>query len=79
MRNAWMADNLVNVGWKRRHHCFCRCGDLCGEVRAPTRGWRFWGTYDALLGAYRGGIGRRHNWLVTETEKRVVGLIEITA
>ncbi len=28
--------------------------------------------YDAHCGAYRGGFGRRHNWLV-------VGLIEITA
>ncbi len=28
--------------------------------------------YDALCGAYHGGFGRRHNWLV-------VGLIAITA
>ncbi len=48
-------------------------------VVAPTRGRHLWGAYDALCGAYRGGFGRRHSWLVTATEKRVVGLIEIAA
>ncbi len=51
--------------------CICRCGGLRDNRRRP------WGTYDALWGAYGGGFGRRHSWLVTE--KRVVGLIEITA
>ena len=47
---------------------------LRGSRLAPTRGRldSRGHAYDALCGAYRGGFGRRHNWLV-------VGLIEITA
>jgi hypothetical protein len=76
MRYAYIADKHAEVGREPRHHYFCHCVDH-GDVGPGSNG--LFAEYDALYSAYGGGFGRRHHWLVTATEKRVVGLIEIAA